>query len=129
MPKFDGKDLLQVITEKAKTKKRIYIEDHEERAVIDGKWKYTRNYFDGKEELFNIKNDPMEIINLAAKFENRTKAMRNRLFNWVDQNLKGQPDPLWTEIAEWSARWAVTFKKDFPDLKPRPTIIKNVDKS
>ena len=123
MPRFDGEDLSCLIEKKVGTRKKIFIEDHEERAVIDEKWKYIRSYFDGKEELYDMMNDPMEILNLTAKFENKTKIMRDQLFNWVDQNLQGQPDPLWIQIAEWSARWAMTFKKDFPDLKPRQTII------
>ena len=68
----------------------------------------------------------METINLASSEKNRTKIMREKLFHWVDKNLNGQPDPMWIQTAKWAAQWAAAFKKDFPDLKPRPTIIEEL---
>ena len=126
LPKFDGVNLLPIIEEEKPARKTIYIEDHEQRAIIEGKWKYIRNYFERKEELYNLEEDPMETINLASSEKNRTKIMREKLFHWVDKNLNGQPDPMWIQIAKWAAQWAAAFKKDFPDLKPRPTIIEEL---
>ncbi len=128
LPKFDGVNLLPVVEGEKQTRKEIFIEDHEQRAVVQSRWKYIRNYFERTEELYDLESDPMEVLNLAAKNEKLTQAMRKRLFYWVDKNLGGQPDPMWMQMAKWSAQWAAALKKEFPDLRPRPTIIHGVDK-
>jgi len=79
----------------------------------EGGWRYIRNYFERKEELYNLEEDPMETINLASSEKNRTKIMREKLFHWVDKNLNGHTDPTWIQTAKWVA----AFKNDFPDLK------------
>lgn len=127
MPKLDGESLLPVIEGKKPTRKEIFIEDHEQRAVMKDEWKYIRNYFECAEELYNLKNDPMEVLNLAVKEKKRTRDMRKQLFRWVDENLGGKPDPMWMQMARFSARWAAKFKEEFPDLKPKPTLIKGID--
>ncbi len=127
LPVFDGANLLPIIWGEMPARKRIIVEDHEYRAVVQGRWKYLRNYFECREDLYDMKNDPVEVLNVAAKEKNRTESMRRQLFHWVDKNLGGQPDPMWMQMANWAAQWANTFKEEFPDLKPRPTIIHGVD--
>ncbi|KYH36415.1 MAG: Arylsulfatase A [Candidatus Bathyarchaeota archaeon B24] len=124
LPTFDGVDLLPIIDGEKPPRDEIYIENHEQRAVVEGEWKYIRNYFERTEELYNLEDDPMEVVNLAAEERSRVKAMREKLFRWVDENLKGRLDPMWVQMARWAAKWAATFKYDFPDLRPRPTIIR-----
>ncbi|MEM3956619.1 MAG: sulfatase [Thermoproteota archaeon] len=127
LPKFDGEDLLPIINGRKITRNEIYIEDHEFRAIIEGKWKYIRNYFERTEELYNLEEDPMEVVNLAAEEKDRVKVMREKLFRWVDDNLNGQLDPMWIQMAKWAAKWAATFKHELPDLRPRPTIVEGVE--
>ena len=106
----------------------IFVEDHEFRAVLRGRWKYIRNYFERTEELYNLDDDPMEVVNLAGRERDLTEELRERLNRWVSENLEGRPDPMWEQMARWAATWAARFGRDFPDLRPRPTIVEGVDR-
>ena len=127
-PKFDGTDLMRFVNGEEPPREEIFVEDHEYRAVIRGRWKYIRNYFERGEELYNLDDDPMEVVNLAADKRELTEELRERLNRWVSENLEGRLDPLWEQIARWAAMWAARFGRDFPDLRPRPTIVEGVDK-
>ena len=131
LPPFDGMNLLPLIEGQASpapalqagARQEMFIEDHEYRAVVQGRWKYMRNYFQGTEALYNIEDDPMEVINLAGSGREHLEVMRSRLASWVQENLEGEVDPMWAQVARWSASWNATFGTDFPDLMPRPTIV------
>jgi len=124
---FDGVNLIPVIEGEKAAKEEMFIEDHEQRAYVRGKWKYIRNYFERTEELYNLERDPMEVLNLAYEEKEVTEKMREELSRWVREGLKGRSDPMWVQVARWAERWAKTFGRDFPDLKPRPTIIRGLD--
>jgi len=54
-------------------------------------------------EFYNVKEDPMEVINLAETRKDETEEFRGELRRWVKSNLKeGEPDPAvyrdWPEI-------------------------------
>jgi len=127
LPSVDGKSLLPFIKKEKLEREEIFIEDHEYRALIQGKWKYIRNYFTREEELYNLTDDPMEVLNLSGKESEYLKKMRKRLNDWVKDNLKGKPDPMWEEMARWSARWNAAFEHEFHYLRPKPTLIKGID--
>jgi len=123
LPSFDGMNLLPLIEGQGKARSEMLIEDHEYRAVVQGKWKYMRNYFRGTEELYDLERDPVEVVNLAGREGERLKRMRSRLASWVQQNLGEEVDPMWEQMAKWSAKWNAAFGEDLPDLMPRPTIV------
>jgi len=127
-PHFDGTSLLKFASGEEPPREEIFVEDHEFRAVIRGRWKYIRNYFERTEELYNLADDPMEVVNLAPQRRELTEELRERLNQWVLENLGGRPDPLWEQMARWASMWAARFGKDFPDFRPRPTIVEGVDK-
>ena len=104
MPEMDGSSLIPVIEGGKGTREEIFVEDQEYRAYMRGSWKYMRNYFSGKEELYEVKSDPMEVINLAEREGGRLKEMRSKLDGWVRGNLKGRPDPMWEQVAKVRSR-------------------------
>ena len=127
LPQFDGENLLPVIEGKEPLREEIFVEDDAWRAVVWGNWKYIRGYFSGTEELYNLESDPMEVIDLAAEEKVLVERMRQRLSQWVQGNLGGQPDPLWEQVARCAAEWNAAYGTTFPNLMPKPTIIKGVD--
>jgi len=104
MPEMDGSSLIPVIEGGKGTREEIFVEDQEYRAYMRGSWKYMRNYFSGKEELYEVRSDPMEVINLAEREGGRLKEMRSKLDGWVRGNLKGRPDPMWEQVAKVRSR-------------------------
>jgi arylsulfatase A-like enzyme len=71
-------------------------------AVRDGDWKLIEWLEDGGLELYDLKNDPYEMNNLAAREPARVKALRARLQAWraevgakyptVNSNYAGKGD-------------------------------------
>ena len=51
-------------------------------AIRDGEWKLIEFYEDGRLELFHLKSDAGERLNLAVKHAGRAKEMRGRLDAW-----------------------------------------------
>jgi len=104
IPEMGGSSLIPVIEGGKGTREEIFVEDQEYRAYMRGSWKYMRNYFSGKEELYEVKSDPMEVINLTEREGGRLKEMRSKLDGWVKENLKGRPDPMWEQVAKVRSR-------------------------
>ena len=127
LPRFDGMNLIPIVDRESAARSEIFIENHDQRAIVQDRWKYIRNYFERMEELYDMGRDPMEVVNLATKEKERVEMMRQRLFSRVNKNLGGQPDPMWLPMAIWAAQWGAAFKEEFPDLRPGPTIIHGVD--
>lgn len=81
-----------------------------QRSVLFGDWIYTRTYHDGyhlleEDELFNLKEDPHEIHNVAKEHEAVCWHGAWYLEHWVAENMlnniyDSHVDPLWTTIAE-----------------------------
>jgi len=126
-PPLDGKNLLPVITENVSLREKIFVEGHQYRCIIWKKWKYIRNYFSGSEELYNLEEDPMEEINLSMKEPEQLKVMRTELNNWVKRNLGKNPDPLWEQMAKWTAVWNTYFEDESYYMKPKPTLVEGID--
>ena len=123
LPFFDGMNLWPLIEGQREARNEMFMEDHEYRAVVQGRWKYMRNYFQGTEELYDLEHDPVEVVNLAGRGEERLQEMRSRLASWVRENLGEAVDPMWEQMAKWAAKWNAAFGEDLPDLMPRPTIV------
>ena len=124
---FDGEDLIPIIFGKKLARNEIIIEDHYYRALIKNKWKYIRDYFSGQEELYNLEIDPIEVIDLATKETKILNMMMDKLNKWIRKNLEGKPDPMWEQVAKWSAMWNVIFGEEFPKTKPKPVLVEGVD--
>lgn len=58
-----------------------------QRSIRTEEWKFTRNSWDGSEELYNLKSDPLEKRNLAEKKPEVLGQMR-KLFNEWEKNIK-----------------------------------------
>ena len=71
-------------------------------AVRSGDWKLHQYFEEGKLELYNLKNDPSEQINLAQKHTVKTKELLELLNGW----RKATSAPVPTELN--------------PDYKPNP---------
>ena len=119
--------LIPIIRGERKARNEIFIENHEERAVLSSEWKYIRNYFERTEELYNIREDPMEVINLASEKSDLTQKMKDKLLKWVRKELGDQTDPMWLQMAKWNDEWIRRFGRDPAGLKPKPTLIKGIN--
>lgn len=51
-------------------------------SVLDGDWKLIEWYEDGSRELFNLREDPSETTNLAAKYPDKVNELAARLATW-----------------------------------------------
>jgi arylsulfatase A len=51
-------------------------------AVRDGDWKLIEHYEDGRCELFNLRKDPAETTDLAARESRRVERMKRQLAEW-----------------------------------------------
>jgi len=110
----DGISLVPIIEGKGEARQEIFLEDEEERAFIQGKWKYIYDYESEREALYDVEEDPMEILNLAQKERDLKEKMKETLDNWVKANLLGAEDPLIREIAKWRSHWREHLGYDFP---------------
>ncbi len=63
------------------------------RALRNSEWKLIA-YSNGKRELYNVNEDPMEIYNLADERPEIVEDLDKALNAWVSSNLKGRVDPI-----------------------------------
>lgn len=61
--------------------------------IIDKGWKLIKNYEDDSKELYNLKNDPSEKINLAETNEAKVKYLLTRLNTWINKEHAPIPQP------------------------------------
>lgn len=129
MPRFDGESLLPVAEGQREARREAFIEDHEYRAVLSGEWKYIMDFSSLQGELYNLRDDPMEVLNLVEDEKDLARSMRDKLIGWVEENLRGEPDPIWVQHARWRTLWAQKLGYRFEYLKPKPTLIKGLKPS
>ena len=97
-PKMAGKSLLRAMNGKEPLGEEIFMEGQGMtggllRGIIRKNWKYIR-HLDGREELYNVEKDPMEVINLVSKEKEIRKKLRYSLEEWVYKNLHYREDPI-----------------------------------
>ncbi|WP_020528756.1 sulfatase [Flexithrix dorotheae] len=70
--------------------------------IREGDWKLIHYYEDGREELYNLKNDLEETTDLAGENAERASTMSKKLFAMLDEMGARYPtkDPEWTAELE-----------------------------
>jgi len=70
--------------------------------IREGDWKLIHYYEDGRQELYNLKNDLSETSNLADEHMDRVNTMSKKLFMMLDEMGARYPtkDPEWTAELE-----------------------------
>ncbi|MDX1284673.1 MAG: sulfatase-like hydrolase/transferase [Draconibacterium sp.] len=70
--------------------------------IREGEWKLIHYYEDGREELYNLKNDLEETTNVANDNADLVKQMSQKLFTMLDEMGARFPtkDPTWTAERE-----------------------------
>jgi len=92
--KLDGGSLLPIIEGGQETRKEIFVETSQQRAILRGNWKLIRDVW-GSVGLYNLHLDPMEVINLADKETDKRKELEGALDEWVKANIpEGETDPM-----------------------------------
>ena len=56
-------------------------------------------------ELFNLAKDPSQVNDISESEVDLAKEMRIRLGDWLSENLKGRPDPLWLSVYRGGWMW------------------------
>ena len=72
------------------------------RAVVRDGWKYIW-HIQGKDELYDLNRDPMEMLNRLDEEPGRVAALRAELFEWVTANLGKRPDAMALQLARIEA--------------------------
>jgi arylsulfatase A-like enzyme len=62
-------------------------------AIRDGDWKLIEFFEDGRHELYHLKNDPQETIDLAAQESKTASNLATRLAHWREQVAAKLPTP------------------------------------
>ncbi|MFY0651796.1 MAG: sulfatase-like hydrolase/transferase [Cyclobacteriaceae bacterium] len=104
-----GKSFLSLLKgEKFKEEKKFVSAFHRTRGLIDGDWKLT-SYFDSPFELYNLKNDPVENIDLAKE---ETEVYEELIQKWQDYTEKYgfENDPRWNRpVGDIKRGWGYDF--------------------
>ena len=101
VPEFlgiDGETLMPLLKGE-RIRDRIFMEHSSgQRAVRIGEWKLIADEWVKRPrrelELYNVKEDPMEVVNLAETEKEKAEELRGVLHEWVRTNLMGAPDPV-----------------------------------
>jgi len=64
-----------------------------QRANRTDEWKLII-HSDGRKELYNVRDDPMEVIDLSKENREVLEDLNAKLDEWVKSNLKGRRDPI-----------------------------------
>lgn len=57
-------------------------------------------------ELFNLAKDPSQVDDISESEADLAKEMRIRLGDWLSENLRGRPDPLWLSVYRGGWMWS-----------------------
>ena len=114
---IDGKDLIPVLMGKEKAVRSSLYTAYRNtaRAVRTDEWKFIRYPRRNYSQLFNLKNDPLEINNLAALPENKTKVdeMMALLNEW---------HTLTNDTATMNPGNFLPMEYDYKKLKQKPDV-------
>jgi arylsulfatase A-like enzyme len=93
---WDGRSFLPMLKGLNDTKRDYVVLDHGlytcQRAVRDSKWHFIRTYHPGLYRfdpvtLYDMENDPHQLVNVADRYPEVVKEMDYRIAEWVQQNL------------------------------------------
>ncbi|UBM57485.1 sulfatase [Marinilongibacter aquaticus] len=95
--------------------------------ILKGEWKLIHYYEDGRNELYNLSEDPSEKINIYPENEEQGEKLYQELKTWLDSRhaLYPQPDPEFSEkkFTEWRENMV---NKKMPQLeKQRESMLSN----
>jgi arylsulfatase A-like enzyme len=106
----DGVSLLPLLTGESINSRSLYWhyphygnQGGEPSSVIrDGDWKLIHYYEDGRDELYHLKTDLQETTDLSGNYPEKTKALRKRLFAYLNETGAKYPvnDPDYKEELE-----------------------------
>ena len=90
---MDGMSMLEILKGKKWRKildlehSQIYEPDNAWQALTDGRYKYIYFTLTGQEQLFDLKNDPGELIDLATlpKYEKSVKSWRDKMVQHLSE--------------------------------------------
>ncbi|MBS4176804.1 sulfatase [Lederbergia citrea] len=117
---LDGISLLPLIHgEKTSHHEQIYLSEcawQASRGIRTKDYKFIRTVDSGPfirppHELYDLKNDPEELYNVASEFPEIARNLESRLDHWVDSKLKGREDPMVTVLREESLPFKRRIKK------------------
>ncbi len=111
-PPMDGRSLLKQIRGEEPGAEIMFSETGYHRAIQIGEWKLIRGR-EGEKELYNLKDDPAEVINLAEDDKPRALDMELRLLEYVEE-LVGEDgrDPQPDAKGPWTCYFGDDLKKD-----------------
>jgi arylsulfatase A-like enzyme len=100
---FDGKSLVSLALGQREAPDEIVVESTQDRAYIAPPWKLIW-YKDGREsELFNLRNDPLEVNDRAGQEKAVAAELSEKLRGWVERNLAGKrTDPMFATDGAWT---------------------------
>ena len=95
---------------------KCYSKENDWNALTDGKYKYIFFSYNGKEQLFNLINDPLETKNLAGKPEHSKtlKEWRNKLVIFFEKQKRG---PRYVKNGKLLKRKPILYSPHFPKTK------------
>jgi arylsulfatase len=105
---IDGRSLWPVIRgESEGTQERIFLSEcawQAARGIVSKDYKFIRTYHAGpyereSHELYDLRSDPEETVNLAQQLPELTRQFEQELEQWVRQELDGKPDPMQEQLA------------------------------
>ena len=94
--KIDGIDLIPYIVDKKESEPHttLYWKNATYQAIIHNDWKLMRSKYPAKQEfLYDLKNDPYEVVNLA----NSKLDIKQILNTMLDKHIESMPKPNWPQ--------------------------------
>ena len=94
--KIDGIDLIPYIVDKKESEPHttLYWKNATYQAIIHNDWKLMRSKYPAKQEfLYDLKNDPYEVVNLA----NSKLDIKQVLNTMLDKHIESMPKPNWPQ--------------------------------
>ena len=115
---IDGKNLIPYIVDKKEGEPHdtLYWKNSTYQAIIHNDWKLMRSKYPFKQEfLYNLSNDPYELINLASnEFE-----IKQLLNNMLDKHVESMPKVKWPQ----SVYMPITTDKPITDYEDGDELI------
>jgi len=99
--KFDGRSLLGQIDGAEPGAEAAICETGYHRSIRMGDWKLIKGR-KGEVELYNLADDPAEVIDMAKEEPEKHLELDDYLVDWVDENLGDREDPMPQADGAWT---------------------------